>query len=278
MKYIHIPVFFAIILLIVSCSSPKKVPYLIDAETIPTEVLSQVRPVAEPVFAPGDLLNIRIGATNMASVAIFNKNTYIDADGNVARNATQQVSGSSTTASTEYYLVDKFGDIEFPVIGKLHIGGLAKSSVEDLIQSELCPKYLKEKPSVDIRLMNFRVTVLGAVGGPGIIESDNERMTILEAIAKAGDLDLKGQRENIMLIRTSPDGKKEIHRLNLNDKNLLLSPYFNLQQNDVIYVQPNRSMAQNSWAINSAFGVTTTVVGTISAIAALVIGIVNLSK
>lgn len=278
MKYIHIPVFFAIILLIASCSSPKKVPYLIDAETIPTEVLSQVRPVAEPVFAPGDLLNIRIGATNMASVAIFNKNTYIDADGNVARNATQQVSGSSTTASTEYYLVDKFGDIEFPVIGKLHIGGLAKSSVEDLIQSELCPKYLKEKPSVDIRLMNFRVTVLGAVGGPGIIESDNERMTILEAIAKAGDLDLKGQRENIMLIRTSPDGKKEIHRLNLNDKNLLLSPYFNLQQNDVIYVQPNRSMAQNSWAINSAFGVTTTVVGTISAIAALVIGIVNLSK
>ncbi len=278
MKYIHIPVFSAIILLIASCSSPKKVPYLIDAETIPTEVLSQVRPVAEPVFAPGDLLNIRIGATNMASVAIFNKNTYIDADGNVARNATQQVSGSSTTASTEYYLVDKFGDIEFPVIGKLHIGGLAKSSVEDLIQSELCPKYLKEKPSVDIRLMNFRVTVLGAVGGPGIIESDNERMTILEAIAKAGDLDLKGQRENIMLIRTSPDGKKEIHRLNLNDKNLLLSPYFNLQQNDVIYVQPNRSMAQNSWAINSAFGVTTTVVGTISAIAALVIGIVNLSK
>ncbi len=278
MKYIHIPVFFAIILLIASCSSPKKVPYLIDAETIPTEVLSQVRPAAEPVFAPGDLLNIRIGATNMASVAIFNKNTYIDADGNVARNATQQVSGSSTTASTEYYLVDKFGDIEFPVIGKLHIGGLAKSSVEDLIQSELCPKYLKEKPSVDIRLMNFRVTVLGAVGGPGIIESDNERMTILEAIAKAGDLDLKGQRENIMLIRTSPDGKKEIHRLNLNDKNLLLSPYFNLQQNDVIYVQPNRSMAQNSWAINSAFGVTTTVVGTISAIAALVIGIVNLSK
>ncbi len=278
MKYIHISAIIAVILFATSCSSPKKVPYLIDAETIPTEVLSQIKPVAEPVFAPGDLLNIRIGATNMASVAIFNKNTYIDAEGNVTRNAVQQTIGSNTTASTEYYLVDKFGDIEFPVIGKLHIGGLAKSSVEDLIQSELSPKYLKEKPSVDIRLMNFRVTVLGAVGGPGIIESDNERMTILEAIAKAGDLDIKGQRENIMLIRTSPDGKREIHRLDLNDKNLLLSPYFNLQQNDVIYVQPNRSMAQNAWTINSAFGVTTTVVGTVSAIAALIIGIVNLSN
>ncbi len=278
MKYISISSIVAFVIFLSSCSSPKKVPYLIDAETIPTEVLTQAPTMAEPVIMPGDLLNIRIGATNMASVAIFNKNTYIDVDGNVSRNAQNQISGGSMEASTEYYLVDKFGDIEFPVVGKLHVGGLVKSSIEDLIQSELCPKYLKERPSVDIRLMNFRVTVLGAVRGPGIVESQNERLTVLEAIAAAGDLDLKGQRENIMLIRTNPDGKREIHRLNLNDKNLLVSPYFYLQQNDVLYVQPNRSMAQDAWKINSAFGVTTTVVGSISAVASLIIGILNLSK
>lgn len=278
MKYISISSIVAFVIFLSSCSSPKKVPYLIDAETIPTEVLTQAPTMAEPVIMPGDLLNIRIGATNMASVAIFNKNTYIDADGNVSRNAQSQITGSSMEASTEYYLVDKFGDIEFPVVGKLHVGGLVKSSIEDLIQSELCPKYLKERPSVDIRLMNFRVTVLGAVRDPGIVESQNERLTVLEAIAAAGDLDLKGQRENIMLIRTNPDGKREIHRLNLNDKNLLVSPYFYLQQNDVLYVQPNRSMAQDAWKINSAFGVTTTVVGSISAVASLIIGILNLSK
>ena len=146
------------------------------------------------------------------------------------------------------------------------------------ITDAIYPKYLTEKPVVDVRLMNFRVTVAGAVKSPGMYQSRNERMTFLEAIAMAGDLDIKGDRERIYLYRTNPDGTREVHRLNINDRNFLMSPYFQLQQNDVIYVEPNKSMRQGAWQLNPAVTATITIVGGLSSVASLVIGIVNLSK
>lgn len=262
----------------VSCSAPKKVPYMVNAETIPAEVLAQVNPITEPVVMPGDLLNIEVSSINMTAVAPFNKGRYVNNEGEIVDNSRSTTANGKNESSTRYYLVSKDGDIDFPIIGKLHIGGMDKSQIEELIQSELCPKYLKEKPSVDIRFMNFRVTMLGAVNSPGVIVSDNERLNILEAIAKAGDLNIKGERERIMLIRTNSDGKREIAILNLNDKNILLSPYYNLQQNDIIYVQPNKSMAQSAWQMNPAVAATITVVGGLSSVASLVIGIVNLNN
>lgn len=260
-----------------SCSAPKKVPYMVDAETIPAEILAQVNPVAEPVVMPGDLLNIEVSGADMTAVMPFNKGAYLTPEGKVER-TTRTTTNGMVEASTDYYLVDKDGYIDFPIVGKIHIGGKSKSEVVGIIQDAICPKYLKEKPAVDIRLMNFRVTVMGAVKAPGVVESENERMNLLEALAKAGDLDIKGQRENIMLIRTSKDGVREVHILNLNDKNILLSPYFNLQQNDVIYVQPNKSAAQNAWQMNPAVTATITIVGGLSSVASLVIGIINLNK
>lgn len=256
-------------LLMASCSAPKKVPYMVDAETIPAEVLAQINPFAEPVAMPGDLLNIDITSSNMDAVMPFNKNKYVSIDGTVATNG-----GSG---STQDYLVNKDGDIEFPIIGKLHVGGLNKSQIADLIKRELCPKYLREEPTVDIRFKNFHVTMLGAVGN-GIVTSDNERLNILEAVAKSGDLNIKGKRENIMLIRTHPDGHREIARLNIHDKNILTSPYYNLQQNDIIYVEPNSSMASGSWSMNPAVGATLTVVGGLSSIIGLAMSIITLTK
>ena len=163
-------------------------------------------------------------------------------------------------------------------MGKLNVGGLKKSQIVEVVQSAIYPKYLKEIPSIDVRLMNFRVTVLGAVKSPGVIESKTERLNFLEAIAQAGDLDIKGMRENIMLIRTNANGQREIHKLNLNDKDILLSPYFNLQQNDIIYVQPNKSAAHGAWQLNPAVGATITIIGGISSLLALLVGIANLVK
>ncbi len=278
MKHMINGAVIACTLFMLSCSAPKKVPYMVDAETIPVEVLARMNPITEPVVMPGDLLNIEVSSTNMVAVAPFNKGKYINSDGEIVNNAnTTTNNGGRMESSTNFYLVDKDGDIDFPIVGKLHIGGMNKSQIEEVIQSELCPKYLKEKPSVDIRFMNFRVTMLGAVNSPGVIVSDNERLNILEAIAKAGDLNIRGERENIMLIRTYADGKREIARLNIHDKDILLSPYFNLQQNDIIYVQPNSSMAQGAWQLNPAITATFTVVGGLSSIAALVIGILNLN-
>lgn len=267
-------------MIISSCSTAHlKVPYMVDAETLPTEVLSQIQTTTDPIIGPNDLLNIDVTGTDMVAVSFFNKGKYVTAEGTISNSTSGNSMGSGNyDKSTQYYLVDKNGDIDFPIIGKLHVGGMTKSEISAIVQDAIYPKYVKEKPSVDVRLMNFRVTVLGAVKAPGVVESKTERLNFLEAIAEAGDLDIKGERENIMLIRTSPDGQREIHRLNLNDKNILLSPYFNLQQNDIIYVQPNESAAQSAWQLNPAVGATITIVGGISSIASLIIGIANLAK
>lgn len=278
MKHIINSSIIIVAILLSSCSSPKKVPYMVEAETIPTEILAQANTVAEPIVMPGDLLNIEVSSTNMTAVAPFNKGRYVDVDGQIIDNKRSTTTQSRLEASTDYYLVSKNGDIDFPIIGKLHVGGMNKAAIETLIQGELCPKYLKDVPTVDIRFMNFRVTVLGAVKSPGVVESTNERLNILEALAKAGDLDIKGRRDNIMLIRTNADGVKEITRLDINDKNILLSPYYNLQQNDIIYVTPNKSMAQNAWQMNPGVTATFAVIGGLSGIASLIFSILNYNK
>lgn len=262
-----------------SCSTAHlKVPYMVDAETIPADVLSQIQSVSNPIIGSNDLLNIEVTGRDMVAVSLFNKGKYITSEGTISQNTNNNLSGSNLDKSTQYYLVDKDGNIDFPIIGKLNVVGKTKAQIAEIVQNAIYPKYVKEKPAVDVRLMNFRVTVIGAVRSPGVIESKTERLNFLEAIAEAGDLEIRGQRENIMLIRTNVDGQREIHRLNLNDKNILLSPYFNLQQNDIIYVQPNESAAQGAWQLNPAVGATITIVGGISSIASLIIGIANLAK
>lgn len=262
-----------------SCSTAHlKVPYMVDAETIPADVLSQMQSVSNPIIGSNDLLNIEVTGRDMVAVSLFNKGKYITSEGTISQNTNNNLSGGNLDKSTQYYLVDKDGNIDFPIIGKLNVVGKTKAQIAEIVQNAIYPKYVKEKPAVDVRLMNFRVTVIGAVRSPGVIESKTERLNFLEAIAQAGDLDIRGQRENIMLIRTNVDGQREIHRLNLNDKNILLSPYFNLQQNDIIYVQPNESAAQGAWQLNPAVGATITIVGGISSIASLIIGIANLAK
>lgn len=281
MKHLHHAILSLVLVgsLLAGCSSPKKVPYLVDAETIPAEVLNATAPTADPVITIGDLLNIEVTGINMVAMAPFNKGRYIDGNGNInslARN--NQSSANNYEISTDYYLVDSEGDIQYPILGKIKVAGLTKSQVAEKICDEIYPKYVTEKPVVDIRLMNFRVTVAGAVKNPGVYSSKNEHMTFLEAISYAGDLDIKGDRENILLYRTNPDGTREVHRLNIHDKNFLLSPYYVLQQNDFIYVEPNKSMRSTAWQMNPAITATITIVGGLSSLASLIIGIVNLSK
>lgn len=281
MKLKHIlPAFAIVAFALSSCTSPKKVTYLKNIDTIPQEVLNTTAAsTSEPVFTVGDLLNINISGANMNAFAPFNKGRYIDAEGKIS-NITQgsSMTGGSYENSTEYYLVDNNGCIKLPIIGDIHVAGLTKSQVAEEISDAIYPKYVTEKPTIDIRLMNFRVVVGGAVRSPGIYQSKNERMTFIEAITMAGDLDIKGQRENILLYRLNPDGTREVHRLDIHDKDFVLSPYYYLQQNDYIYVEPNSSMKSSSWQLNPSVGATLTILGGISSLAGLVISIVNLAK
>ena len=263
-----------------SCGSPKKVPYLVGAETFSPDVLSQIPVQSDPIITVGDLLNIDVTCHDMKLVAQFNKGRYVDENGQIININRQfnQYGSTGLEVSTEYYLVNADGTIDFPVIGKIKVAGRTKDDVTNEILNDIYPKYVTEKPTIDIRLMNFRVTVAGAVKSPGMYQSKNERMTFLEAISMAGDLDIRGDREEIYLYRTNPDGSREVHKLNINDKNFLLSPYFNLQQNDIIYVQPNKSLQQNTWQLSPVASATITIVGGISSLSSLIVGIINLSK
>ncbi len=262
-----------------ACSAPKKVPYVVDAETIPQDVLSQLPTTADPVLAQGDLLNIEVTSPNMQAVVPFNKNLYVSENGTISRyNGYSNSFSSNYEASTEYYLVNQDGTINFPILGQIEVAGKTKLQLTEELTNAIYPAYVTECPKVEVRLMNFRVIVTGAVKNPGIYQSNNERMNFFEAIARAGDLDIKGDRENILIYRVNPDGTREVHKLNINDKDFLMSPYFNLQQNDVIYVAPNKSMASNAWQLNPGVSATITFVGGISSLASLIIGIINLSK
>lgn len=260
-----------------ACSAPKKVVYLPDAEQIPAEVLRQSQTVADPVLAPGDLLNIRVMSSDIQAVAPFNRDMFVNPDGSVTISSNNS-SNTSKEAMTNYYLVSNAGTIDFPIIGSIDVAGKTKSEVAQIIRSDIYPKYVKVEPTVEVRLMNFRVTVLGAVKNPGQFSVSNERVNLLEAIAMAGDLDIRGERENILLYRTNADGTREVHRLNLNDRNTLLSPYFNLYQNDIIYVQPNESARQGAWQMHRGWTTALSVVGGASAVAALIVSIINISK
>lgn len=266
-------------ILLTGCSAPKKVPYLVDAETIPRESLAAVSTVKDPIFVQGDLLNICIYASDPTAVAQFNKGQYLTPEGAISKTSNNtNTAGTNTTSLTDYYLVDAEGNIDYPVIGRIHIAGKTKEQLAREIKDAIYPRYIKIEPAIDIRLMNFRVTILGQVKSPGVYQSDNERMNILEALAKAGDLDIRGDRENVLLYRTNADGTREVHRLNLHDKSLLLSPYFNLQQNDFIYITPNRSAAASAWQMHQGWTTAISVVSGLASIAALVIGIINLNK
>ncbi len=149
--------------------------------------------------------------------------------------------GNSTGGSAQFldYLVDVEGNIDFPVLGKVKLLGLTVEEAKELIKQKLSEGYLKD-PIVNIRILNFRISVLGEVRSPGSYPISGERVTIMEALALAGDLTIKGRRDNILIVRDF-DGAKTYTRINLTNKEVFNSPVYYLTQNDVVYVEPNNS-------------------------------------
>ena len=146
---------------------------------------------------------------------------------------------------------------------------------QDLLTEKIKPFLAKtETPIVTVKMSSFRVTVIGEVNKPCVIPVSTEKMSILEALAHAGDLSIYGKRDNVMLIRENSNGQKSIHRLNLNDAGLINSPYYYLQQNDVVYVEPNGVKAKNS-AIGSSTTIWFSLIGIVTSIASLVVNILR---
>lgn len=268
MKYVYWTLILLVFLGITSCSSSKNVPYMIDVENIPSEVLNAASPQPSPVLAPGDILDILVMAKNQEVVIPFNKRLIQN----------EVYTRGNNTKAVEFYLVDQNGDIEFPVLGSLHVAGKSKKEVELMIQEALYPRYLSELPQVSVWIQNFTISVLGDVARPGMFTIENERVSILDAIALAGDLNITGRRDNVLLVRVNSDGTKNIARINLNDKNLVASPYFYLQQNDVLYVQPNKSKANSAVVVPPTTSLVFSATSILLTIANLIITAWSLSK
>jgi polysaccharide export outer membrane protein len=152
---------------------------------------------------------------------------------------------STAQPALQQYLVNNDGEIDFPVIGRLKVGGLTKNEAEDMIRGRL-QDYLKEVPIVTVRMANYKISVLGEVTRPGSFTISNEKVNVLEALAMAGDMTIYGIRNEVKLIREDAEGRRSIYTLDLNKADIITSPYYYLQQNDILYVTPNKTKAKNS--------------------------------
>ena len=227
-------VFFTLFL--VSCGSYKNVPYFQNSDEVD---FSKSQFLYDARIMPKDVLTITVNTTNPDAASPFNLT--------VPTTFNNQTRSTYSQALLQNYLVDNDGCIDYPVLGRLQVGGLTKSACEQLIHDKIVP-YLnqRENPVVTVRMSNYKISVLGEVARPGMFNVSNEKINILEALAQAGDLTIYGVRDRVKLIREDANGKKEMHTLNLNDANLISSPYYYLQQNDIVVVEPNKVKSQNS--------------------------------
>ncbi|MFY0631411.1 MAG: polysaccharide biosynthesis/export family protein [Flavobacteriaceae bacterium] len=214
-----------------SCVSKKSITYFQNDDVNQSLVSNSYK----TIFKPDDLLQITISASNLESVRPFNLPTVtFDVTTTRATGVPQQ----------QQYLINSKGEIDFPILGKLKIGGLTREETIKMFKDKLDPEYVKD-PTINIRIANFKVTVMGDVKVPGTYVIPNERITILEAIGLAGDLNISGQRNNIKVTREE-ENKKVFYTVDLLSNKTFTSPVYYLQQNDVVYVEPNGAKAQSA--------------------------------
>jgi polysaccharide export outer membrane protein len=247
-----------------ACVTQKKMTYLRDADPSAVDSINaHFHPQSETVIRSGDALTVVVSALDKEAVAPYNSPAL-----------TFMVPGSAllqTTSTMLYYVVSEEGDVDLPVLGKVKVAGLKRAEVEQKIQGLLEKQVLN--PMVHVDLVDAKVTVLGEVAKPGKVDMKRGRLTILEALAEAGDLTPFGRRENVLITR-EVDGKLEIARLDLGSIDLYTSPYYYLQQNDVVYVSPNQVRVVQSTNV----GLWLSMVSTVASAATVIVTVVSVSQ
>lgn len=238
-----------VILMMVGCGSSKQVAYWQNIDSIS---LAASKGLFDAKIMPKDELTILVQTTDPVTSEPFN-----------LRSTGQTSSKNQITG----YLVDNDGMINFPIVGKIHVAGLTKTECEDLIKSKIQPYLARtENPLVSVRTSSYRITVIGEVNRPGVIPVSTEKISLIEALAEAGDMTIYGKRDNVLLVREDKSGEKHKVRLNMNDANIINSPYYYLQQNDIVYVEPHKVKARNTFfgsntsIFYSVIGITTSLV------------------
>lgn len=226
-----------------SCSSSKNVPYLQDLTSGQEQ---QVTNLKEIVARPGDMVSIVVSCSDPQTSALF---TLISPQ---LRLTGGEIGSISQEQLATNYTVDSQGNIDFPVVGQVHIGGMTREQIASTIKNLLVSKDLVKKPVVATSFTNLHFSVTGEVKSPGQYPIYNNRITLLEAVSAAGDLTIYGRRDNVKVIREE-NGMRKTYVVDLRSKDLFDSPVYYLQQNDVIYVEPNArragdsSVNENNW-------------------------------
>ena len=222
-------------LFLASCTSYKRVPYLQDSNTFASQPMSEG--MFEARIQPQDLINITVvNPQNLNSSLAYNLTSPMDVS---------HTSIMTSQPTMQHYLVDNDGCVVIPSVGEVKIGGLTLKEAEQAVFDKVKGAF-SAIPVVTVRFVDFKISVLGEVASPGTYTVKNGKVNIFQALALARDLTIYGMRENVKIIREDETGKKQIVELNLNNSDILNSPYYYLQQNDVVYVTPNESKAKNS--------------------------------
>lgn len=216
-----------------SCTSTRKVSYFNDVKD---QTFYGTSKTSEPLIAPNDILSINISSLNPEASAIFNQDQR-------SRTTTTTVTGSPTERGG--YLVTPDGFIQLPVLGKIKAAGLTKEQLKNNITKSLLDQKLLKDPLVEIRYLNYEVTVLGEVGKPTVITVPSEKISMMKAIGLAGDVTIYGKRNKVLLIREE-GGNRVTHHIDLTAPDFLASPYYYLEPNDIVYVEPNKARATQS--------------------------------
>ena len=241
-------IFASAALLLASCSTPTNITYFQDLQEGQT---LQPQSVYDIKVRPEDKLSILVSTQDASLSALFN---LVQVQNRLAGNATAGSNIYSSESRTAYYTVDNDGDINFPVIGKIHIAGMRRAEVAAYIEKKLIDEDLVKQPVVTVEFINTGVSVLGEVARPGRYEFNKDRLTVIDALTMAGDLKNTGRRENVMVIRDD-NGKRNTYILDLTDAHSLVqSPAYYLQQEDIVYVEPNdRAKRETTSAGNTPF-------------------------
>lgn len=242
-KSIFVYVLFLTIFLS-SCNTVNKVAYFKD---LSTRTSVDVTSVNEIKLKTDDKISIVVNSKDPMLTDLFNLPYITSQLGNSSYNG-----GYKTSHGISSYTIDSNGDIDFPVLGKLHIAGLKREDVSQLIKSTLIEKNLVKDPVVTVEFINLTFSVLGEVNNPGRFAFDRDKLSILEALSMAGDLTIFGERDKVFVQR-EVDNKRVFYQLDLNSgSDLFSSPAYYLQQNDVVYVEPNKYRTKDSTVNNKA--------------------------
>ena len=247
-----------VVVLCTSCASSKKVVYLQDVVPLKQQDIEQKY---EVYIHNDDLLAIMVNSKNPELALPFNMPMV-----------SYQL-GSQTAPQQRVlgYLVDTNGDIDFPILGKLHVAGLTRLQLTDMIKQCLIDEDLIKDPIVTVQFLNYKVSVMGEVNRPGSFNISGDRITLLEALSMAGDLTIYGRRDRVAVIREK-DGKRTILFHDLRSADIFNSPCYYLQQYDIVYVEPNKSKAgQSEINQNKSVGVWLSAASILVSIASLIV-------